>query len=281
MSDVAVGITNQKKLDEEKAAKEKKEQAEKAFREKIKQHKELVAERIALRKGVFSYKDSTEPQGDQSLAAKLSRLSDLSPESLLGEYLAFTFMHLFKNLFTAQYYIQRRAFSEAISIDQKKEKHILAGKSKDDGIRVAYQPIREMMLNEHNEVVYAEKVNDEGELVYPAVYPVDAAGNVDYYAKPNTDGTASRDAIRANGFVPIEDFEESCKIQLLKLRKDFTGIQGMTPESLRLLNLYAEQGKQRSNDENQRAAEDMTVLQSKNQHAQDLARKNQVAKLNP
>ena len=246
-----------------KREEEKKDAERKRSDDKIKAAKKLVKERMELRQGVFNYKKSTEGHNEQTFASKISRLNDLNPEALVGEYLAIFTIQFFQAMFQTQYWIQQRAYSEAMDIDAHYEKSFKnqceasrptnVEQPSDHGIRVAYQPIREWNPATQE---FEYKLAMNGDLVYPAVYELDAAGNVDYHSVPNTNGLASRAAIRANGFVPIENYKESVEIQLLKFRQEFVGSAGMTPDQKRMLNLHIQEAQ--SNGE--KDVEDNSVI---------------------
>ncbi len=233
----------QNKAQQEKDAAQKKQ---------IKEAKKIVAARAEQRTACFAYKNSNEDPSEKSMAAKLSHLTDLSPEALLGEALAVTILNFFAALFQREYNVQIRSFDDALALDAQKRARIRNQTATDDNVRVAYAPLRD-----HNDMLITDA---QGNLVYPACYPVDAAGNIDYYQTPITNGTASRAAIRANGFVPMEDASEAFEIQMLKFKKDMIGAKGFTPEDMHMLNMYPDKAKQQMQRSERDLASDSSVL---------------------
>ncbi|MBS0286306.1 MAG: hypothetical protein JSR17_03370 [Proteobacteria bacterium] len=231
-----IGISN-------KDAQERKDLEEKeADKKRIKAAKKIIKGRIEQRRAVFSYKKHNE-QNEQSLIAKLGRLNDLNPEALVGEYIAAFIFNLMAVFCQRQFFVQQRAFFEATQLDEQKMLRIATGQATDDGVRVAYQPLRNLDGS--------VQVDANGDPVYPEVYPVDEAGNIDFHQQPNTDGTAARAAIRANGFVPVEDFYEAFEIGVMKFKVEFIGSVGLTAAQKMMLNQFVDQNM----EEGQKRAE--------------------------
>ena len=208
---------------------------EAADKRRIKEAKKIVEARKQQRTNCVGYRKSNQQPDQESLTAKLSRLNDLNPEALLGEALTMAILHIFRGAFLTEYFVQQFAFTDALNLDEQKRLRIQANAATDDNVRVAYAPLRN--------IDGSYKIDEHGNLEFPACYPVDSAGNIDYHQTPNTNGTASRAAQRANGFVPIENLNEAIEIQLLKFMKDMSGAQGFTSEQLNKLNIYAEEQK--------------------------------------
>ncbi|MBS0289069.1 MAG: hypothetical protein JSS07_03395 [Proteobacteria bacterium] len=231
-----------------------KKQNEEAFNKKQndeeKRLKKIVKKRMEQRRSVCFDNGEPETHDEGSIAGKIRRLGDLNPETLVGETLATLIIHLFESLFATQFFIQQREFSDAKQLDRAKEARIASGQAQDDGIRLAYEPLRDP-----NDGFKTLLTDAKGALVYPAVYPM-TNGQVDYTRTPNTDGTASRFAIRANGFVPVEDFQEAYTIQFLKFQKDMAGDGDFTPSQKAMLNMFAQEGGKRAQKNASKDAQD-------------------------
>ncbi|MGD9592982.1 MAG: hypothetical protein AB7V32_10715 [Candidatus Berkiella sp.] len=264
------GLENHRAQKKEASIRAYSEEADRRFKkEKEEKAKERVKNRLAQRQGVYSFRQSQEPQQDNSFASKVGRISDLNPESLVGEFMVIFTFEVIAFFVQRQFWVQIRAYNEALELDQQKEHSILLNNASDDGVRLAYAPKR-IFNKTTNQFEY--EVDAKGNLVYPEVYNVDASGEVDYNSTPNTDGTASRAALRANGFVPIEDLRESLEIQMLLFRKEISGLGKITSDQQRMLNMHAEKALQHAQRD---TAEDNLVLQQQRQAQmqQDAAKK--------
>ena len=197
----------------------KREAERKEKDERAKAAKKTVKERLKVQKNVYPGGGPSQGGGDNCMADKIKHLNDLNPETLVGEVFATLLIHLFESAFAIQYQIQKNEYQKALQIDAQRDQN----PSEYDDIRIAY------------------KMGADGK--FPAVYPVDQMGNINYYATPNTDGKATRFAIRANGFVPVEDVWESYAIQFDKFQRDMSGSNSFSAEQKVRMNIAIEQAK--------------------------------------
>ncbi len=263
-------FAQQRKEEEEKAKKD-------AWKKELKRRRKVTEDRMDQRRAVFGYSGNPgmAQDNDPSIASKMRHMGSMDPNVLAGEIIALFIIQFFQSIFQTQYLIQKREYNDALALDEEKEFRIASGLAKDDDIRVAYQPLRKVergtpifKADGTQEVFNGKplfnakttvKTNPDGTFEYPAIYPVDGAGNVDYNQEPNTDGTADRHSIRANGYVPIEDWQESHEIQWLWFQKEMSGSGGFNAEQRSKLGISIEQGKNKAKNEGPDSAQQFAV----------------------
>ncbi|MBI2790809.1 MAG: hypothetical protein HYX61_02525 [Gammaproteobacteria bacterium] len=214
----------------------------------IKKFEEITKKRIAQRKAVRPPKNQHPHEG--GILAKFDHLNDLNPNSLIGYALTAFFFKLLELAFHTNFLIQKRDFNKAKQIDAAKE---MRGEDNDDHIRLAYQQRK----NKDGTLMF----DAQGKPVFPAVFQADEAGNIDYHRKPNTDGTADRFSIRANGFVPQENLYESYLTLKDELLEEWCGKGELSPEQrLRLhLELETEENKHKDKSGKDFAADNVVA----------------------
>lgn len=220
---MTTGFFNANNLHAQKLADERREN-------EIKKFEEITKKRIAQRKAVRPPKNQHPHEG--GILAKFDHLNDLNPNSLIGYALTAFFFKLLELAFHTNFLIQKRDFNKAKQLDALKEMRIAKGEATDDGVRLAYQQRK----NPDGSLMF----DTNGKPVFPAVYQADEAGNIDYHRKPNTDGTADRFSIRANGFVPQENLYESYLTLKDELLEEWCGKGDLSPEQRLRLNLDLE-----------------------------------------
>lgn len=156
------------------------------------------------------------PPHRQSANEKAEHLAGLTPEGVAGEMLAAMIFHLFATILNLAYIEQKRKFAKAQSMGKSYEQRA-------DGSWPHIYPIGK------NGKPYVPKTAD--------------GKNIDW-TRVNTDGTASRQAVRANGFVPPPSLEEAYEMHLADFMLDMNGQAALTPYQRRILNI-AEQAREK------------------------------------
>lgn len=137
-----------------------------------------------------------EPEGDQGIMGEFAHLASLTAEGVAFKAMWVMLFNALEALFAVRYREEVQEYKDA-------KKH-----------GIAYT---------------------QGERGWPPIYPVDEKGNVDFSKSPITDGTAPRDLIRANGYVPKPSKKESYQIQWLRFQKRMEGTSSLSPQDKALL----------------------------------------------
>lgn len=161
-------VQKKKKENADAQSIKQKEEADNQNQKEIKSLRDLHARRMA-------HKGSPKAQ-EQSWSAKVSHLTGIREESLIGEFLADAFIHLFMLVSGAQYMQDAARFEQAklsgtafVCQDKRKYKNVNNGEEYN-----GFQPI----------------------------YPIDGNGKPDFSQQPVLDGNVPAEVIIANGYVP-------------------------------------------------------------------------------
>lgn len=185
-----------------------KKRAEEAALDKKKQHaKELEAQR-AQRESVINHitQRPEYPAHDQGVLGEMAHLNGLTAEGVAFKTVWILIFNLLERLADVDYRQQKFEFNQAKAQDAQ---------NPDPNKHLAYQP------------------NHLG--ILPKIYPIDAAGNVDYMAEPLQPKDITRRAIRANKFVPPPSRLEAFVKQNLQLSAKMNGFSSLSLEQRELL----------------------------------------------
>jgi hypothetical protein len=163
--------------------------------------------------------------GDGGSIGKAEHLAGLTAEGVAGEMIAHLMIFAIEATFNTPFWIQAEQFNEAL----RQELASLEGGNKP--LRLCYLP------------------DDNGD--YPAIYPTNSQGEVDFEADPLPEHEITPFAIRANGYIPMPSITEAYQIVLDKHFERMLGAGVLSPEQkARMTNTLAEmQGQKKEGND--------------------------------